>query len=169
MDADELGTRYRDVRVAAAELSAALDAAGSELPLDTREALRELRAVLAGQPTPGPFPRPDPRRGLITRYRVEQRPAGPPRFHRYGFAAAAAVFKERIEDSRKRTETYLHQPRELGGIAISHTRASILASLLEEFAARVSPGMAVGPIEHDGAFTDFLVELTDWLYDHTPL
>jgi hypothetical protein len=168
MDLGELEARYRDVVAAATDLVAAMDRSGIRPATPARQALDELRAALVGAPPPpSAGPRRDPRRHLLGAHRWERGADGNTSPRPYPLAEAATEFRRLVEGGRD-IESHLYQPRDEGGQAISRVRALVLANLMDEFAARLRPGTAVGPIDADDSFGGLVAELADHLFSNTP-
>jgi len=78
-------------------------------------------------------------------------------------AEKAATFREALRRARQDEATIENDWRD-GVVAISGHRALIIAGLLRELGARVTPGTAVGPMRCDDAMADLAAELATELH-----
>jgi hypothetical protein len=168
-DTNDLQARYRDILAAASDLLDAVDRSGASMPTRrSADALAALRAAVTGQPPPKLVtPRRDPRRHLLSMRKWEPGPDDRDHPRTYPLAEIAADLRHSVEGGRA-NESYLHQPRYQGGLAISGARALVFAELMTELAYRMRPGTAVGPIDTDESFSQLALDLVEHLSLNTP-
>ncbi|MEU6183194.1 hypothetical protein [Streptomyces coeruleorubidus] len=140
MQGDSIRAEYAQLRNAAVRLLDVLpDSKSPSQPVD--DALRYLRAVLSGDTPQQPGSENaalDPFEHSLTARRYEGR-----RAHPISLSQQAVELRRRLDADRGLDE---RQPGESSrNVVITELRAMIVAGLLEELAARLSPGAAFGP------------------------
>ncbi|WP_216588453.1 hypothetical protein [Streptomyces brasiliscabiei] len=158
MHDDVVRAEYAQLRGAAIEVLDAMPDRADSSP-QFEDALKSLRAVLAGE-TPsrsGPEHRPlDPfRHALVARRYTGQR-AEP-----ISLPERAVELRRRLEGDRGLEDRPPGEPSR--NVAITELRAMIVAGLLEELAARLSPGAAFGPGRGGEELARLAKELADEL------
>lgn len=137
---DVVRAEYARLRGAAIEvLDAIPDRADSSPRFE--DALESLRAVLAGGTPPRSVPAhgsPDPFEHALVARRYEGRRAEP-----ISLPERAVELRRRLEADRGLEDRLPGEPSR--NVAVTELRAMIVAGLLEELAARLSPGAAFGP------------------------
>lgn len=145
-------------------LAAAGDAAG-QLPAALGTALDGLRDALRGE-APGSaagrqLPVQDPFGDFLTSRRYSGSEPGQP----IPLETMAADLKRRLGNDRGIDD---RQPGERAwNVTITELRGMVIASLLEELAARLSPGAAFGPGKHGIALARVALDLSKELQDQT--
>ncbi|MEV2278310.1 hypothetical protein AB0I72_22260 [Nocardiopsis sp. NPDC049922] len=144
MTDDRIQAEYMRLRNAAiGVLDAMPEVDGPSAQVDA--ALRNLRSVLAGG-TPAPFDTqretPDPFEHSLAAKRYVGQRAEP-----ISLPQRAADLRRRLDGDRSPQARPSDEP--VRDVIITELRAMIVAGLLEELAARISPGAAFGP-GHDG-------------------
>ncbi|TQE27066.1 hypothetical protein SipoB123_12910 [Streptomyces ipomoeae] len=137
---DMVGASYGQLRDAAIGVLDAVSELETPSPrLDA--ALRDLRAALSGGAPPESAPEPavpDPFEHALAARRYVGRRAEP-----ISLPQRAAELRRRLDEDRGLDERPLGEPER--NVVVTELRAMIVAGLLEELAARLSPGAAFGP------------------------
>ncbi|MDE3724909.1 hypothetical protein PWG71_26285 [Nocardiopsis sp. N85] len=162
MTEDGIRVEYVRLRNAAiGVLDAMPDVDGSPERVDA--ALRNLRSVLAGgTPTSLGAERetPDPFEHSLAAKRYVGRRAEP-----VSLPGRAADLRRRLDGDRSPQVRPSDEPS--SDVVITELRAMIVAGLLEELAARISPGAAFGPGRNGEALAQIAADLAKELLDQT--
>lgn len=162
MTDDSIRTEYARLRDAAiGVLDAMPEVNGSPERVDA--ALRDLRSALAGG-TPTPLDpeggTPDPFEHSLAVKRYVGRRAEP-----IPLPERAADLRRRLDGDRGPQARPSEGPS--GDVVVTELRAMIVAGLLEELAARLSPGTAFGPGRNGEALAQIATDLAKELLDQT--
>ncbi|TDC73670.1 hypothetical protein [Actinomadura sp. 7K507] len=163
MTQDEaVGAEYTRLREAAILVLDALPDA-EDRPTQVDGALRSLRAVLSGdvsmQSDTGAGTL-DPFEQMLTVRRYTGRRAEP-----VSLPQQAADLRRQLDGDRALDERLPGEPSR--NVVVTELRAMIVASLLEELAARLSPGVAFGPGRNGEELAQLAVDLAKELLDQT--
>lgn len=168
MTEDDLAVRYETLRAAAAEV---LDSALSRRhPVPYTAQLQALHRVLLESRSPStaqaeserPADAPDPARHSLafTDYRDDGSSAGP-----YELAGLAAEIRAELVGDRLRGEHVPDHP--LRDVTLTQLRAMVISSLLNELAARLAPGPAVGTGDAGRELAEIAAEFAKRLLNQT--
>lgn len=160
MTDDDLAARYETLRAAAAEvLHSALNRRN---PAPYTAELHELHRVLLAKDAPAvPAGTPDPaRHSLAFTDHREDGSSGP-----YELAALAEEIRADLAGDRALGEHVPEHP--LRDVRLTQLRAMVVGSLLQELAARLAPGPAVGAGEDGRGLAETAAELGRRLVNQT--
>lgn len=159
---DVVQAQYAQLRSAAIEVLDAMPGAADSSP-QFHDALKSLRAALEGETPPRSLPTRsslDPfEHSLVARSYVGQR-AEP-----ISLAERAVELRRRLEGDRDLEDRLPGEPSR--NVAVTELRAMIVAGLLEELAARLSPGAAFGPGRSGEELARLAKDLADELLAQT--
>lgn len=161
MSEDGFTRQYALLRAAAVQV---LDAATGE-PGQLAAALQGLRDALRGDPAPdasaGDRPVLDPFEHYLTELRYEE--AEPARA--ITLERMAVELRRQLDNDRAVDERLPGEPER--NVTVTELRAMVVGGLLEELAARLSPGAAFGPGRNGEALAGVAAALSKELLDQT--
>ncbi|MFI5717462.1 hypothetical protein [Nocardia sp. NPDC051750] len=157
---DDFELRYRRMRDAAAAALAAVADTG-DCPQPVERALSQLRQVVEHDIDPaaeGDLPVVDPARNLLSRFNYQ------------GTRRVPVALDDEADELRRQMaadRTVGGADADSGNVVLTELRGMIVGGLLQELAARLSPGPAFGPGAHGEALAALVTELSWELLDQT--
>lgn len=157
---EDFELRYRRVRDAAAAALAALGETG-DYPPPAAHALSRLRQVVdqdTGAAGDSDTPVVEPTRHLLSRFNYR------------GMQRFPIALDEEADELRRQLaadRTVGGSDASSGNVVLTELRGMIVGGLLQELAARLTPGPAFGPGNHGVALATLVTELSEELLDQT--